>query len=141
MEPEVDLKLVLSPSYIQEQIAFLRVPPDLPDVHCSPRPPVHPKRVPSRRETATLTEGKRGLHRGGHFLVEGSVKEDLRPEDELLLPREKARLVRVDYDSEEDLTEEDLDLMERRRLRQTGSERGEERRRLRRHYKTDFRCS
>ncbi|XP_029498412.1 centrosome and spindle pole-associated protein 1-like isoform X5 [Oncorhynchus nerka] len=123
----------------KEQIAFLRAPPDLPDVHCSPRPPVHPKRVPSRRETATLNEGKRGLHRGGHFLVEGSGKEGLRPEDELLLPREKARLVRVDYDSEEDLTEEDLDLMERRRLRQTGSERGEERRRLRRHYKTDFR--
>ncbi|KAM9460323.1 centrosome and spindle pole-associated protein 1-like isoform 6-T6 [Salvelinus alpinus] len=123
----------------QEQIAFLRAPPDLPDVHCSPRPPVHPKRVPSRRETATLTEGKRGLHRGGHFLVEGSRMEGLRPEDELLLPREKARLVRVDYDSEEDLTEEDLELMERRRLRQMGSERGEERRRLRRHYKTDFR--
>uniref|UniRef100_A0AAZ3R7W1 Centrosome and spindle pole-associated protein 1 C-terminal domain-containing protein n=1 Tax=Oncorhynchus tshawytscha TaxID=74940 RepID=A0AAZ3R7W1_ONCTS len=123
----------------QEQIAFLRAPPDLPDVHCSPRPPVHAKRVPSRRETATLTEGKRGLHRGGHFLVEGSGMEGLRPEDKLLLPREKARLVRVDYDSEEDLTEEDLDLMERRRLRQTGSERGEERRQLRRHYKTDFR--
>eukprot|EP00063_Salmo_salar_P020609 XP_013995444.1 PREDICTED: centrosome and spindle pole-associated protein 1-like isoform X4 [Salmo salar] len=122
----------------QEQIAFLRAPPDLPDVHCSPRPPVHPKRVPSRRETAMLTEGKRGLHRGGHFLVEGSRMEGLRPEDELLLPRE-ARLVRVDYDSEEDLTEEDLDLIERRRLRQTGSERAEERRRLRRHYKTDFR--
>uniref|UniRef100_A0AAZ3SUZ1 Uncharacterized protein n=1 Tax=Oncorhynchus tshawytscha TaxID=74940 RepID=A0AAZ3SUZ1_ONCTS len=103
-----------------------------------PRPPVHAKRVPSRRETATLTEGKRGLHRGGHFLVEGSGMEGLRPEDKLLLPREKARLVRVDYDSEEDLTEEDLDLMERRRLRQTGSERGEERRQLRRHYKTDF---
>lgn len=139
MEPKVDLKLVLSFSYIQEQIAFLRAPPDLPDVHCSPRPPVHPKRVPSRRETAMLTEGKRGLHRGGHFLVEGSRMEGLRPEDELLLPRE-ARLVRVDYDSEEDLTEEDLDLIERRRLRQTGSERAEERRRLRRHYKTDFRC-
>ncbi|XP_041697921.1 centrosome and spindle pole-associated protein 1 isoform X3 [Coregonus clupeaformis] len=118
----------------QDQIAFLRAPPDLPDVYNSPRPLVHPKRAPSRRDAATLTEGKRGLHRGGSFLVEG-----LWPEDELLLPRERARLVRVDYDSEEDLTEEDLDLMERRRRRQTGSERGEERRRLRRHYKTDFR--
>lgn len=64
--------------------------------------------------------------------------EGLWPEDELLLPRERARLVRVDFDSEADLTEEELDLMVRRRPRQTRLER-EERTWQRRHYKTDLR--
>ncbi|XP_029581625.1 centrosome and spindle pole-associated protein 1 isoform X5 [Salmo trutta] len=122
----------------KEQLASLRAPPDLPVVHCSPRPPVHPKRAPSMRDAATLTEGRRGLHRGGRCLVEGRRMEGLWPEDELLLPRERARLVRVDFDSEADLTEEELDLMVRRRPRQTRLER-EERTWQRRHYKTDLR--
>ncbi|KAM9427346.1 centrosome and spindle pole-associated protein 1-like isoform 3-T3 [Salvelinus alpinus] len=122
----------------KEQHASLRAPSDLPVVHCSPRPPVHPKQAPSMRDAATLTEGRRGLHRGGRCLVEGRRMEGLWPEDELLLPRERARLVRVDFDSEADLTEEELDLMVRRRPRQTGIER-EERTWQRRHYKTDLR--
>ncbi|XP_041751973.1 centrosome and spindle pole-associated protein 1 isoform X2 [Coregonus clupeaformis] len=123
----------------KEQLASLRAPPDLPVVHCSPRPPVHPKRAPSRRDADTLTEGRRGLHKGGRCLVEGRKMEGMWPEDELLLPRERARLVRVNFDSEEDLTEEELDLMVRRRPKQMGLERVEERTWQRRHYKTDLR--
>ncbi|XP_035643891.1 centrosome and spindle pole-associated protein 1-like isoform X8 [Oncorhynchus keta] len=89
------------------------------------------------RDAATLTEGRRGLHRGGRCLVEGRRMEGLWPEDELLLPRERARLVRVDFDSEADLTEEELDLMMRRRPRQMRLEREE--RTWQRHYKTDLR--
>ncbi|XP_070974284.1 centrosome and spindle pole-associated protein 1-like isoform X2 [Oncorhynchus clarkii lewisi] len=122
----------------KEQLASLRAPPEIPVVHCSPRPPVHPKQAPSMRDAATLTEGRRRLHRGGRCLVEGRRMEGLWPEDELLLPRERARLVRVDFDSEADLTEEELDLMMRRRPRQTRLER-EERTWQRRHYKTDLR--
>ncbi|CAB1317566.1 unnamed protein product [Coregonus sp. 'balchen'] len=115
------------------------LPLDLPVVHCSPRPPVHPKRAPSRRDADTLTEGRRGLHKGGRCLVDGRKMEGMWPEDELLLPRERARLVRVNFDSEEDLTEEELDLMVRRRPKQMGLERVEERTWQRRHYKTDLR--
>ncbi|XP_064848745.1 centrosome and spindle pole-associated protein 1-like isoform X3 [Oncorhynchus masou masou] len=122
----------------KEQLASLRAPPEIPVVHCSPRPPVHPKQAPSMRDAATLTEGRRGLHRGGRCLVEGKRMEGLWPEDELLLPRERARLVRVDFDSEADLTEEEQDLMMRRRPRQTRLER-EERTWQRRHHKTDLR--
>ncbi|XP_029479652.1 centrosome and spindle pole-associated protein 1-like isoform X8 [Oncorhynchus nerka] len=122
----------------KEQLASLRAPPEIPVVHCSPRPPVHPKQAPSMRDAATLTEGRRGLHRGGRCLVEGRRMEGLWREDELLLPRERARLVRVDFDSEADLTEEELDLMMRRRPRQMRLER-EERTWQRRHYKTDLR--
>nr|XP_046215980.1 centrosome and spindle pole-associated protein 1-like isoform X7 [Oncorhynchus gorbuscha] len=122
----------------KEQLASLRAPPEIPVVHCSPRPPVHPKQAPSMRDAATLTEGRRGLHRGGRCLVEGRRMEGLWTEDELLLPRERARLVRVDFDSEADLTEEELDLMMRRRPRQMRLER-EERTWQRRHYKTDLR--
>ncbi|XP_035643890.1 centrosome and spindle pole-associated protein 1-like isoform X7 [Oncorhynchus keta] len=121
----------------KEQLASLRAPPEVPVVHCSPRPPVHPKQAPSMRDAATLTEGRRGLHRGGRCLVEGRRMEGLWPEDELLLPRERARLVRVDFDSEADLTEEELDLMMRRRPRQMRLEREE--RTWQRHYKTDLR--
>ncbi|KAL0966015.1 hypothetical protein UPYG_G00289580 [Umbra pygmaea] len=125
------------------QLDSLRDPPDPTDVHYSPRPPMAlpPQRAPTRRDVATLTEGREGLHRAGRSLVDSRTIEDTGPDEDVLLPKERARMVRVEFDSDEDLAEEELGLMERRRLRQTqtGLERGEERRWHRRHYTTDFR--
>ncbi|XP_028972575.2 centrosome and spindle pole-associated protein 1 isoform X2 [Esox lucius] len=137
----------------QEYLHSLRNPPDITDAHCSPRPPaaVHSERDPLRRDTAMPTQGWRGLHRVGRRLVDSRRVEDLEPEDELPLPRERARPGRADLDSEEDPTEEEREMTEERRLRQTGLEMGEERRlrqtglemgeerRCQRHNKTDFR--
>ncbi|XP_046882836.1 centrosome and spindle pole associated protein 1-like isoform X4 [Hypomesus transpacificus] len=112
----------------QEHGASLRPPPVL-DVQPGPRPP-------SRRDAATLTEGRRGVHIGRHL---AEVRGPWAEEDGLPFRESRTtRLGRVepgDEDSEDDYVEDELELMERRRLEAIQSER----RRPRHYYKADSR--
>ncbi|KAJ8011852.1 hypothetical protein DPEC_G00062580 [Dallia pectoralis] len=121
----------------KERLDSLRTSPDIIDIHHSPRPRValHPEQTLLRNNADSLTQGRRGLH----SFVDSRWVEDQVPEGGRLLPGERTRQRRVDFHSEEDLAEEDLELTEKRRLKQAGLEIGEERGWQRQHYKTNFR--
>ncbi|XP_078145290.1 centrosome and spindle pole-associated protein 1-like isoform X2 [Centroberyx gerrardi] len=88
----------------------------LPEGQRSPRIPK--QGPPSRRDAATLTEGRRGVHRALR-LAGGKTSYPEEEEASSLSPRHRGRLGRpVDQESEEEAyTEEELELMEGRRLR------------------------
>ncbi|KAM4621175.1 centrosome and spindle pole-associated protein 1-like isoform 2-T2 [Polymixia lowei] len=118
--------------------------------YLTPHPPLHlpegrrspriPKQgPPSRRDAATLTEGRRGVHRALRL----ARSKDSCPEEEespSLAPGERSRLWRaVDQDSEEEeeeYTDEELELTEARTRRHMEVQAGQERRHA---YKSDSR--
>ncbi|KAJ8413379.1 hypothetical protein AAFF_G00093750 [Aldrovandia affinis] len=115
-----------------ERPAVPRALPDLPDPPSGPSAPAPRERLPSRRDAATLTEERVGprsrvqVRRARRRLEEG-------PEP---LGRRPTRF-RVDYDSQQDYSEEEMDFVDRRKPRPSQQPEYSERRGHRLHHRPE----